>query len=86
MIDMHSKYANMHKSRIFYVIIYINNYVIIAINCMLSTNDRYLLVSLMSVARLKDYTYTKTDDNKCSIREFLNTSYLLQYRMYFHIQ
>ena len=86
MIDMHSKFVNMHKNRMFYVIIYINHYVIIAINCMLSTNDRYLLVSLMSAARLKDYTYTKTDDNKCSIREFLYTLYLLQYGMYFHTQ
>ena len=28
MIDMHSKYDNMHKNRMFYALIYINNHVI----------------------------------------------------------
>ena len=31
MIDMHSKYDNMHKNEIFYALIYINNFIIICI-------------------------------------------------------
>ena len=37
MIDMHSKYDNMHTNRIFNVLNCINNYVNSCINCMLST-------------------------------------------------
>ena len=36
MIDMYSKYDNMHKNEMFYTLIFINNHVIIDINCMLS--------------------------------------------------
>ena len=36
MIDTHSKYDNMHKNGIFYVLIYINNHVISGINYILS--------------------------------------------------
>ena len=36
MIDMHSKYDNMHKNGIFYVFVCINNHVIISLSCMLS--------------------------------------------------
>ena len=35
MIDIHSKYDNMHKNVIFYVLICINNHVNSCINCML---------------------------------------------------
>ena len=35
-IDIHSKYDNMHKNGMFYALIYINNHIIICINCMLS--------------------------------------------------
>ena len=36
MIDMHSKYDNMHKNGMFYALIFIKNYIITCINCMLS--------------------------------------------------
>ena len=36
MIDMHSKYDNMHKNEMFYAFICINNHVIIGISCTLS--------------------------------------------------
>ena len=36
MIDMNSKYDNMHKNVMFYALICINNHVITGINCMLS--------------------------------------------------
>ena len=39
MKDMHSKYDNMHKNRIFYALICINNHVINRINCMLSKSS-----------------------------------------------
>ena len=39
MIDMHSKYDNMHKNEIFYALIYINNHIITCINGMLSITD-----------------------------------------------
>ena len=38
MIDIYSKYDNIHKNIMFYVLIYINNYIIICIICMLSVN------------------------------------------------
>ena len=41
MVDMHSKYDNMHKNGIFYAKICINNHIIICINYMLS--PRYTL-------------------------------------------
>ena len=37
MIDMHSKYDNMHNNGIFYALICINNHIIKCINYMLST-------------------------------------------------
>ena len=36
MIDMHSKYDNMHKNRMLYALICINNRIIACLNCMLS--------------------------------------------------
>ena len=36
MIDIHSKHDNMHKNRMFYALIYINNHIITFIDCMLS--------------------------------------------------
>ena len=36
MINMHSKNDNMHRNRIFYVLIGINNYVITIVSCMSS--------------------------------------------------
>ena len=36
MIDIHSKYDNMHKNEIFYALVSINNLVIRSISCMLS--------------------------------------------------
>ena len=35
MIDMHSKYDNVHKNQLFYALIWLNNYKINIINCML---------------------------------------------------
>ena len=35
MIDMHSKYDNMHKNEMFYGLIYISSYIITCINFML---------------------------------------------------
>ena len=37
MIDMHSKYDNMHNNRMFSALICMNNLIITCINCMLST-------------------------------------------------
>ena len=39
MIDVHSKYDNMHKNEMFYALIYINNYVITSISCMLLNDN-----------------------------------------------
>ena len=36
MINIHSKYDNMHRNEIFYALIYINNHVITSITCTLS--------------------------------------------------
>ena len=36
MINMHSKYDNMRRNGIFYVLIYINNHVITSVSYMLS--------------------------------------------------
>ena len=36
MIDMHSKYDNMHKNEMFYALIYINNHIIVCQNYVLS--------------------------------------------------
>ena len=41
MIDMHLKFDNMHKNRIFYALIFINNHIISCIDFMLSTNKCY---------------------------------------------
>ena len=41
MIDMHSKYDNMHKNGMFYALIYINNHVINSINFILSFITMY---------------------------------------------
>ena len=40
-IDMHSKYDNMHKNIIFYALVCINNHVITGISYMLSRTLRY---------------------------------------------
>ena len=32
MIDMHSKYGNIHKNKMFYGLIYINNHIIVRVN------------------------------------------------------
>ena len=36
MINMHSKYVNMHMNDMFYALICINNHVIVSVSCMLS--------------------------------------------------
>ena len=36
MISMYSKYSNMYKNELFYALIFINNYIITSVNCMLS--------------------------------------------------
>ena len=33
MIDMHSKYDNMHKNEMFYALIWINNHILAYVNC-----------------------------------------------------
>ena len=48
MIDIYSKYDNMHKNEMFYVLIMINNHIITSINCMLS--PYLLLCSLWPLA------------------------------------
>ena len=42
MIDMHSKYDNVHKNVIFYALICINNRIIVCSNFMLSINYELL--------------------------------------------
>ena len=39
MIDMHSKYDNMHENEMLYVLICINSHVITNLNCMLLVLD-----------------------------------------------
>ena len=48
MIDMQSKYDNMHKNIIFYVLICINNHVIAGINCMLSLHTTKVFVAAIA--------------------------------------
>ena len=43
MIDMHSKYDNMHMNGMSYALIYINNHIITCINCMLSVGFDWVL-------------------------------------------
>ena len=40
MIEMHSKYDNMHINVMFYALNCINNHVLSCLDCMLSENDR----------------------------------------------
>ena len=40
MIDIYSKYDNMHENRIFYALICFNNHIISCIICMLSRRER----------------------------------------------
>ena len=42
MIEMHSKCDNMHENEMFYALIYINNHIIVCINCVLSTITQIL--------------------------------------------
>ena len=42
MIEMHSKYDNMHKNGMFYALICINNHIIVCINCVLSSTHLLL--------------------------------------------
>ena len=49
---MHSKYDNVHKYIMFYVLICINNHIIICINCMLSGSDDGYYVSYKSITLL----------------------------------
>ena len=46
MIDMHSKYDNMHKNGMFCALICINNLIIACINYMLSRHQRYIVNGL----------------------------------------
>ena len=48
MIEMHSKYNNMHQNGMFYALIYINNHIIACINCVLSTTSQALNKDLTS--------------------------------------
>ena len=41
MIEMHSKYDNMHQNGMFYALICINNHIIACINCVLSMHSKY---------------------------------------------
>ena len=50
MIDMHSKYDNMHKNEMVYVLICINNLIISSINYMLSTiNSSSIVPKAMTI-------------------------------------
>ena len=42
MIDMHSKYDNMHKNGLFDALICINNHIIACVNCMLSSSSYFI--------------------------------------------
>ena len=48
MIDMHSKYDNMQNNEMFYELIYINNYIITYINCILLASDSYVIFKTQS--------------------------------------
>ena len=52
MIDMHSKYDNMHKNVMFYVLIYINNHIIISISCMLSAPKSIIMTMMCAKNQL----------------------------------
>ena len=43
MIDMHSKYDDMHKNGLFCALMCINNLIIACINYMLSRHQRYIV-------------------------------------------
>ena len=49
MIYMHSKYDNMQKNKIFYVLICINNHTFNGINFMLSVNYHEIIIQLSLV-------------------------------------
>ena len=57
MIEMQSKYDNMHKNGMFYALIYINNHIFVCQDCMLSDtkdilwmDDRVLIMTYESLA------------------------------------
>ena len=54
MMNMHSMYDNMHKNKIFYTLIYINNHVITSINCMLSVPQQVAVTRCHIAADVND--------------------------------
>ena len=54
MIEMHSKYHNMHQNGMFYALICINNHIISCINCVLLTKrDREVVENTWSHVKTK---------------------------------
>ena len=49
MIDIYSKHDSMHKNGIFYVLIYINNRIILCVNYTLSMDDCVLVMTYKSL-------------------------------------
>ena len=49
MINIYSKYDNMHKNEIFYALICINNHVNSCINCMLSMTSQKTFLNVVQV-------------------------------------
>ena len=72
---MHSKYDNIHKNEMFYVLIYINNHIIISINCILSATWRpHIIVNSINdydrntLDKCMDEISNKTDPHSHSIQ------------------
>ena len=60
MIEMHSKYDNMHTNRIFNTLNYINNNVNSCINCMLSVGYLRRISNYLKKIALFDPTHMKS--------------------------
>ena len=59
MIDMHSKYDNMHKNGMFYALICINNHIIACVNFMLSMSSGEIVDSSSGVSDDGGDSYTR---------------------------
>ena len=86
MIEMHSKYGNMHKNGFLYTLICINNHIITCRNCMLSThvNAKYCLGVKFSY-RWSGWFLTNRSASFIHFRRLLESSIDISIFLWIHI-
>ena len=80
MIDMHSKYDNMHKNEMFYTLICINNHVVNCINftLLIFINEyRNLIITIHVSKCIRSNTHVGLKGAKTSISKL--SSFMAQY-------